>query len=316
MKSIRKSMIGEYDIVERSRAERDALLDLCHPFTVSARYSFQSEQRLFLVMDFVQGGELYRRVQAEKRLCEEHTRLYAAELVLAVGYIHSRGLIHRDLKGENILFDQGGHLKVTDFGLAKANMGDRATTTTYCGTPVYMAPEQVSGEPYNGAVDWWALGILIFEMLCGHPPFDCPNPVRLGEMIKADDIPFPRDMSPPAKDLIGRLCAKNPALRLGSGPTGEEDVKHHPFFNGIDWTAVLDRKIPMPWVPPAAPADQAVNYKQDKEENPNESLNEDVDIPADAQREWVGFTGTNEELAARRMGDDTTTGGPGPNGKA
>jgi serine/threonine protein kinase len=304
MKSMRKSRIAECNLVERSLAERDALLQMHHPFLVSARYSFQTERKLFLVMEFARGGELRSRLNVETRFTEDRTRLYAAELVLAVSYMHGKGFVHRDLKPENILFDEKGHLKITDFGLIKGNIEDEATTATFCGTRAYMAPELANAESYTRLVDWWAVGILLFEMMSGYLPFDCANYMRLKHMIMADEIQFPRSMSPAARDLIGRLCAKNPWERLGYGPRGVEEIKRHPFFNGIDWNAVFERTITMPWVPAPAPAIEAEQYVQYASENPNESLNDDVPIPPEAQMEFIGFTLTNEALADRRMGGD------------
>jgi serine/threonine protein kinase len=282
LKSMRKAVIGEYD-----RFERAALLELSHPFIVSTRYLFETETTVCFVMQFMNGGNLFSRLREEGRFTEERARLYAAELVLAIAYLHGENCVHRNLKAGNVLFDENGHARVSDFGLVTPNMMRLAAVASVPEFPTYMAPELVNGEGHTVATDWWAAGVLIFEMMCGYPPFDDGHSARMSQKIVANEIQFPPEISPIARDFINRLCAKRPQERLGFA--GVEEIQQHPFFNGIDWAAVLERRIPMPWVPPAA-------------EDPGEAVHDDLEILGpDFWEGFGGLPGTNAS-AERRIG--------------
>jgi len=209
-------------------------------------YSFQTPDKLYFVMDYINGGELYYHLQKERTFNLERARFYAAEVTLAMEHLHNNGIIYRDLKPENILVDNEGHLKITDFGLAKEGIeGNNARTDTFCGTPEYLAPEIIDGGSYTKAVDWWSLGSLIYEMLTGLPPFyDTDVQVMYtNKMTKILEIPSNMDQS--ARDIISRFLDKNPETRLKTA----DDVKKHPFFGGIDWQGLMNKTVNPPYIP-------------------------------------------------------------------
>jgi len=209
-------------------------------------YSFQTPDKLYLVMDYINGGELYFHLQRDRNLTLERTRFYAAEVVSALEYLHGNAIIYRDLKPENVLIDSDGHLKITDFGLAKEGLeGDNSRTETFCGTPEYLAPEIIDGNPYTKAVDWWSLGCLIFEMLTGLPPFyDTDIQVMYTKKMTTNlDIPYTIEEN--ARDIISRFLDKNPDTRLKN----VDEIKRHPFFGSIDWSALYNKQLSAPFVP-------------------------------------------------------------------
>jgi serine/threonine protein kinase len=250
MKSLTKKDVQESDQMEQTMIERSVLVQTVHPFLVGAHYTFQDAKKFYLVLDYVPGGELFTRLREERVFQEPRTRFYAAEILLGLAHLHSQGLIYRDLKPENILVDRDGHLRITDFGLVKTNMKEAdATTTTFCGTPEYIAPEMLLSAPYTKSVDWWSFGILVYEMLVGIPPFFDENQNKMYRMIVSEPVNFPDTLSRTAHDLINKLLDKNPDSRLGSGEEDSEEIKRHPFFAGTEWTALLNKEIPAPWKP-------------------------------------------------------------------
>lgn len=296
MKSISKRLLGEHELVSRIITERDVLLKINHPFLVSARFAFQTETKIFLVLDYVQGGELFSRLREERKFAEERARFYIAELAHAIGYLHSMGICHRDLKPENILFDKDGYVKLTDFGLVKEQMTKEATTSTFCGTPEYLAPEMVSGNAYDNNVDWWALGTLSYEMLYGVPPFYDVNTNAMYRSILRDEVAFPEDASPDAIDFITKLLDKNPQTRLGSGPNDYKDVISHRFFESINWDQLLKKQIPMQWKPQIhGQTDTSLFDQEFTTEQPKLTYEDPSLIGQNVQRQLQGFTYMNEE---------------------
>lgn len=195
MKVMRKDRILERSHGEYVRAERDALTAVVHPYIVTLRYSFQTSQKLYLVLDFINGGHLFFQLYRAGTFSEQLAKLYTAELVLAVAYLHSQGFVHRDLKPENVLLDSEGHVKITDFGLAKGNLSDAEgqRTNSFIGTMEYMAPEIIAGKGHGKAVDWWSVGILLYEMLCGMPPFRSKTRPSLQKLILSGKVKFPSE---------------------------------------------------------------------------------------------------------------------------
>jgi serine/threonine protein kinase len=248
LKSLRKAALCEAGQLEQAIVERKVLTQTAHPFLVGAHYAFQTADKVFLVLDHVPGGSLLRRLREEQRFPEPRARLYAAEVLLGLGHLHAQDIIYRDLKPENILVDEHGHLRVTNFSLAKADL-QGALTTTFCGTSEYMAPEIVHGKPYTRAVDWWSFGVLLFEMLSGTVPFFDPNSSLMFRMIVSDPVEFPGHLSEPARDLIGRLLEKDPGKRLGAGDADFAEVKRHRFFEAIDFERLMRREIEPEWKP-------------------------------------------------------------------
>lgn len=195
-------------------------------------------------MEYVPGGELFFHLKQEKRFQEDRVRFYAAEVLLAIEYLHSFNIIYRDLKPENILIDRNGHIKLTDFGLSKSgNWGD-----TFCGTPEYLAPEVLIGG-HEKEVDWWSLGVLIYEMIEGRPPFYSTEILQMYERILKAPLRFSMRFSDVAIDLCEKLLCKDPFTRLGRGPGDGEDIKSHPFFEGINWEDLKGKRVTPPYVP-------------------------------------------------------------------
>jgi serine/threonine protein kinase len=292
MKTMVKKMLEENEQVEQTLIEKDVLLKTRHPFLVSAHASFQTPKKIYLVIDYVPAGELFGRLKEEGKFSEARARLYAAEIALGLGALHAVGFVYRDLKPENVLVDGQGHLKLTDFGLVKTQMnGSDATTTTFCGTPEYIAPEMLQQKPYTKAVDWWSFGILVFEMLTGLPPFYHENTNKMYRMILQDPITYPSYLSKVSKDFIGALLNRDPAARLGGGSGGVEDVKGHPFFSSLKWDDVMGKKIKPEWVPKMASADDTHLFDQEfTQEAAIDSYADDAVLDQDTQAQFQGFT--------------------------
>lgn len=245
VKVISKSLIKEETDFRHIMSERNILTqDLDHPFLVKLKCTFQSESKLYIVMQYVNGGELFYHLQHEYRFNETRSKFYAAEIVCAFEYLHMKGIVYRDLKPENILLDKNGHVVLVDFGLAK-ELYQTCPTFTFCGTPEYLAPEIVLNQQYGIGVDWWCLGAVIYEMLVGLPPFYSKNRNEIFEKILNSEAQFPVGcMSSRAKDLIIRLLRRDPSKRLDVS-----QIKSHSFFEDIDWNKVYSKKYQPPFVP-------------------------------------------------------------------
>jgi len=246
MKVLKKSEIVRLKQVEHVNSERQILSQLYHPFIVKLYKSFQDEQCLYMLLEYVIGGELFSHLRKAGRFTNEVTRFYAAEIVSAIEYMHGFDIVYRDLKPENLLLDNTGHIKITDFGFAK-QVEDR--TWTLCGTPEYLAPEIIQSKGHGKAVDWWSLGILIYEMLAGYPPFFDDHPFGIYEKILSGKMTFPPHFDPAAKDLIRKLLTADRTRRLGNLKNGVEDIKKHKWFKGVDWEKLTDKMEPAPIVP-------------------------------------------------------------------
>ncbi|KAH0792239.1 AGC family protein kinase [Histomonas meleagridis] len=297
MKSMSKKVLEDSDQIDQIITERGILVRTRHPFLVGAHYCFQTDAKLYMVLDYVPGGELFGRLKDETTFPESRVRLYAAEIALGLGQLHSLGLIYRDLKPENILIDMKGHIRLTDFGLAKEVSGDQ-TATTFCGTPEYLAPEMLQRQPYTKAVDWWSYGVLIFEMLTGLPPFYDENINAMYRAILNDDIEFPSSMSAEAKDFVSKLLDRNPSTRLGSSDKDVEEIKAHPFFAAIDWKAVYDKKYEPEWIPPITDATDVSQFDDEfTSETPAFSFADGSLINKDTQDTFTNFTCDAEETS-------------------
>jgi len=246
LKILKKSEIIRLKQVEHIKSEITLLKLIKHPFVVNLMGHFQDELKLYMVLEFVQGGELFSHLRREGRFTDDHGRYYAQEIVLAFAHMHNDSIVYRDLKPENLLISTTGHMKITDFGFAKL-IEDK--TWTLCGTPEYLAPEIIQSKGHGFAVDWWALGILCFEILAGYAPFYDENPFGIYQKILQGKIEFPRQFDPKAKDLIKRLLTNDKTKRLGSGGKKSEDVKSHKWFGKTDWKAVFDMSVPAPFIP-------------------------------------------------------------------
>ncbi|KAH7844745.1 hypothetical protein Vadar_031245 [Vaccinium darrowii] len=242
MKVMRKDKIMEKNHAEYMKAERDILTKIEHPFIVQLRYSFQTKYRLYLVLDFVNGGHLFFQLYHHGLFREDLARIYTAEIALAVSHLHTNGIMHRDLKPENILLDADGHAMLTDFGLAK-QFDENKRSNSMCGTIEYMSPEIVLGKGHDKAADWWSVGILLFEMLTGKPPFIGGNRQKIQQKIVKDKMKLPAFLSSDAHSLLKGLLQKDPSKRLGNGPNGSDDVRNHKWFKPINWKKLEAREI-------------------------------------------------------------------------
>ncbi|KAI4793997.1 Pkinase-domain-containing protein, partial [Aureobasidium sp. EXF-8845] len=222
VKVLKKQQVVKMKQVEHTNDERRMLQKVKHPFLITLWGTFQDSKNLYMVMDFIEGGELFSLLRKSQRFPNPVAKFYAAEVTLALDYLHSMDIIYRDLKPENLLLDRHGHLKITDFGFAK-EVPD--ITWTLCGTPDYLAPEVVSSKGYNKSVDWWSLGILIFEMLCGFTPFwDSGSPLKIYENILRGRVKYPPYVHPDAQDLLSKLITHDLTKRLGNLHGGSKDV--------------------------------------------------------------------------------------------
>uniref|UniRef100_A0A3B5QFM3 non-specific serine/threonine protein kinase n=1 Tax=Xiphophorus maculatus TaxID=8083 RepID=A0A3B5QFM3_XIPMA len=249
MKILKKEVIIAKDEVAHTLTESRVLKNTRHPFLTSLKYSFQTKDRLCFVMEYVNGGELFFHLSRERVFSEDRTRFYGAEIVSALDYLHSAKIVYRDLKLENLMLDKDGHIKITDFGLCKEGITDTATMKTFCGTPEYLAPEVLEDNDYGRAVDWWGLGVVTYEMMCGRLPFYNQDHEKLFELILMEEIKFPRTLSADAKSLLSGLLIKDPNKRLGGGPDDAKEIMRHSFFGTIDWQDVYDKKLVPPFQP-------------------------------------------------------------------
>ncbi|KAI5303707.1 camp-dependent protein kinase catalytic subunit, partial [Ascosphaera pollenicola] len=267
IKVLKKEQVVKMKQIEHTNDERRMLQWVKHPFLVTLWGTFQDARNLYMVMDFVEGGELFSLLRKSQRFPNPVAKFYAAEVTLALEYLHNLDIIYRDLKPENLLLDRHGHLKITDFGFAKEV---KDITWTLCGTPDYLAPEVVSSKGYNKSVDWWSLGILIFEMLCGFTPFwDGGSPMKIYENILRGHVKYPPYMNQDARDLLAQLITPDLSKRLGNLHGGANDVKNHPWFAEVTWDRLLRKDIDAPYVPPvkggAGDASQFDTYPEETE---------------------------------------------------
>lgn len=254
MKIISKQFVIDMDSVHYMKTERDVMTKIRHPFVIGLNYAFQTESKVYLVMEYQSGGELFSYLKEEGTFTEDTVRFYLAEMILALEHLHGHGIIHRDLKPENLLISAEGHIKLTDFGLAKQYIEGQEMMTV-CGTKEYMAPEMLLGKGYDSAVDWWSLGALAYEMLIGNPPFRSRKPTILHKQILTAKIQLPRWLSGEAHSLLKSLLERNVSKRLGGGKSslfvvkGVHALKRHPFFKSINWEKIENLRVPPPMVP-------------------------------------------------------------------
>jgi len=290
IKILKKEVIMAKDEVTHTLTENAVLQSTQHPFLTGLRASFQTRDLLCFVMEYVNGGELFFHLSKEKMFSEERTKFYIAEIVLAMTYLHERHIIYRDLKLENLLLDRHGNIKITDFGLCKEEIAFGSTTTTFCGTPEYLAPEVLEDNDYGRAVDWWGVGVVMYEMLCGHLPFYNRNHEVLFELILKEEIRLPAHLSASAKDLLSQLLNKDPKQRLGGGERDGHDIMEHPFFFNIDWKALYDLKIPAPFVPKVSGEADVSNFDPQFTTEVVQITPPDVEVPVTEAEKDVAFT--------------------------
>ena len=240
MKILNKAKIVKLKQVDHVSNEKNVLRKISHPFIVKLYQTFKDKTNLYLLLEFIPGGELFNYIRKAGRLPNEIARIYAAEIILAFEYLHKQRIVYRDLKPENLLLDDFGHIKLTDFGFAKEV---KERTFSVCGTPEYIAPEIILNKGHDVAVDWWSLGILIFEMLAGYPPFseDLSSKQTVFEQILNQRVDIPDYFHPHARDIVQKLLVPDPSARVGF-VKGMRDIKNHEWFYGIEWDKLYERR--------------------------------------------------------------------------
>lgn len=293
MKVMRKDKVLAKNHSEYMRQERDILTDIDHPFIVKMHYSFQTSTKLYLILDFVNGGHLFFQLYRQGMFDESLARVYCAEIVLAVAHLHGLGVAHRDLKPENVLLDHTGHVVLTDFGLAKRVKGD-THTNSMCGTMEYMAPEVVTAKGHGRPADWWSVGVLLFEMLTGKHPFSARNRQLLQKKILSEKLKLPPYLTQEAASLLKGLLTRDPKARLGTGEEGIDKIKKHAFFRGVNWKRVEERQLTPPFRPDVDGDMCVANFDEDFTSLPAEDnspcTSPTPELTAKAKDHFSGFS--------------------------
>ncbi|XP_032408594.1 protein kinase C epsilon type-like isoform X3 [Xiphophorus hellerii] len=301
VKVLKKDVILQDDDVDCTMTEKRILaLARKHPYLTQLFCCFQTKDRLFFVMEYVNGGDLMFQIQRSRKFDEARSRFYAAEVTSALMFLHWHGVVYRDLKLDNILLDADGHCKLADFGMCKEGILNGVTTTTFCGTPDYIAPEILQELDYGPSVDWWALGVLMYEMMAGQPPFEADNEDDLFESILHDDVLYPVWLSKEAVSILRAFMTKSPNKRLGcvTAQGCEDAIKVHPFFREIDWMLLDQRKIKPPFKPRIKTKRDVNNFDQDfTREEPVLTPVDDSIIKQINQDEFKGFSYFGDETS-------------------
>lgn len=295
MKVLSKKNIIASQVVSHTLSERNILIQMRSPFLVALKFSFQTPTKLYLILDYLNGGELFYHLTKEEAFSESRAKFYIAEIILALECLHSHGIMYRDLKPENVLLDSNGHIALTDFGLSKENLYN-ATTNTFCGTAEYLAPEILLGQGYGLSVDWWSVGIIFYEMVTGLPPFYSENTNVMYSKILHEAIPSVENMSPMAMDLVRNLLHRDPKRRLGSN--GTDEIKRHPYFADVHWDQLAHKQVIPPFKPRiASETDTSYFDTSFTSITPQESLcSGSAPLSETYQNHFKGFT-YNEETA-------------------
>ncbi|XP_054168256.1 ribosomal protein S6 kinase beta-2-like [Oppia nitens] len=291
MKVLKKAtIVRNQKDTDHTKAERNILESVKHPFIVDLIYAFQTGGKLYLILDYLSGGELFMHLEREGIFLEDTASFYISEIILALEHLHKLGIIYRDLKPENILLDYRGHVKLTDFGLCKEAIQDGKLTHTFCGTIEYMAPEILTRVGHFHAADWWSMGALMYDMLTGAPPFTGENRKKTIDKILKCKLNLPPYLTPDARDLIRKLLKRQVNQRLGAGQDDAVPIKRHPFFRHVNWDDVLAQKVEPPFKPVLSSDDDCSQFdtkftKQTPIDSPDESL-----LSESANNVFLGFT--------------------------
>jgi serum/glucocorticoid-regulated kinase 2 len=306
MKVLKKEEISEKKQKVHTEAERDILEKIKNPFIVNLHYAFQTPDKLYFILDFVNGGELFSHLRKTKKFPEYRAKFYAAEITLALEWLHLNNIIYRDLKPENILLDSEGHIKITDFGLSKQS--SKPKTFTFCGTPEYLAPEIIREVGHDKGVDWWSLGALLYEMLWGRPPFwDKRRPEMFNLILESKPV-MKKEFNKDAWDLLKKMLNKDPAKRLGNGPGGSKEIKDHPFFKDIDFKLLYKKAIESPYIPVVDNIEDTKNIdKLFTDERPEETpVVSKLQAKEKEKNYYGGFTYERSTLQSKMMGASGT----------
>jgi len=290
MKVLRKEAIIAGNQVQHTKAERSILQAVDSPFIVKMHYAFQTQGKLYLILDYVRGGELFFQLKREGLFSVERVRLYAAEIILAIKHLHEKDVIYRDLKPENLLLDEDGHIMLTDFGLSKEAVTRKNGARTFCGTPEYLAPEILQAFGHGKAVDWWSLGTLMYEMLTGLPPFYSQNRKVMFERILNSELTFPPHIQADAQHLLAALLKRDPEERLGSGAKDATEIMEHPFFKSLDWERVAKREYTPKYKPEIRDVLDTSNFDPEYTAMPVQDSVVDDSALRGADANFEGFT--------------------------
>jgi len=310
MKVLKKDYIIQKNQVEHTKTERNVLGHVNHPYIVGMVKAFQTKDKLFFLLDYCAGGELFFQLGKVGRFEESRAKFYAAQITLAIEYIHGLDIIYRDLKPENVLLDEKGNVRLTDFGLSKEGVHDPSKgANSFCGTPEYIAPEVLNRKGHGRAVDWWSLGALLYEMITGLPPFYSRNREVMFEKIMKAELTFPHSMPEVTRDLLARLLVRDPAKRLGSGEKDATELKEHPFFNDVNWDALSKGTVPAPWVPTVAGSLDTSQFDQEFT-NMNPIVSPDVREAyfGSVDRQFEGFSFVDDSGSSHLMMGSSMTG--------
>ncbi|KAK6313681.1 hypothetical protein J4Q44_G00151400 [Coregonus suidteri] len=262
IKALKKGDIVSRDEVDSLMCEKrifETVNSVRHPFLVNLFACFQTKEHVCFVMEYAAGGDLMMHIHTDV-FQEPRAVFYAACVVLGLQYLHDHKIVYRDLKLDNLLLDTEGYVKIADFGLCKEGMGYQDRTSTFCGTPEFLAPEVLTETSYTRAVDWWGLGVLIFEMLVGESPFPGDDEEEVFDSIVNDEVRYPRFLSTEAISIMRRLLRRNPERRLGAGEKDAEEVKKHPFFRSVDWDGLLAKKVRPEFIPTIKGREDVSNF--------------------------------------------------------
>ncbi|GAA5871555.1 hypothetical protein JCM3774_006295 [Rhodotorula dairenensis] len=294
IKVLKKEFIIEHDEIESTKSEKRVFLTAAkerHPFLLGLHSCFQTETRIYFVMEYVSGGDLMLHIQREQ-FTPRRAKYYAAEVLLALEYFHQNGIVYRDLKLDNILLTLDGHVKVADYGLCKEDMWFGKTTSTFCGTPEFMAPEIILEQRYGRAVDWWAFGVLIYEMLLGQSPFRGDDEEEIFDAILEDEPLYPIHMPKDSVSILTRLLTKDPTRRLGATEADAAEIKSHLFFKDTNWDDVFHKRIPAPFYPNITSATDTSNFDAEFTSEQPTLTPVHSTLSAQDQNEFGGFSWT------------------------
>uniref|UniRef100_A0A8B9QS01 Protein kinase C n=1 Tax=Anas platyrhynchos TaxID=8839 RepID=A0A8B9QS01_ANAPL len=294
VKALKKDVVLMDDDVECTMVEKRVLsLAWEHPFLTHVFCTFQTKENLFFVMEYLNGGDLMFHIQNCHKFDLPRATFYAAEIICGLQFLHSKGIIYRDLKLDNVLLDNEGHIKIADFGMCKENMFGDAKTSTFCGTPDYIAPEILLGQKYNTSVDWWSFGVLLYEMLIGQSPFHGQDEEELFQSIRMDNPFYPRWLDKDAKDILVKLFVREPERRLGS----KGNIRQHAFFREINWEALEERRIEPPFKPRVKSPSDCSNFdKEFLNEKPRLSCADRALINSMDQNMFRNFSFVNPKM--------------------